>query len=56
MEPDGWGQPTSTSWGEDYCGGTWRSECADPLLVIDVVRDKMGRIGSLQWAFGDPFI
>jgi hypothetical protein len=56
MDPDGSGQPTSTSWGEEYCGGTWRSECADPLLEIDVVRDKMGRIGSLQWSFGHPFL
>ncbi|MCG3212639.1 MAG: hypothetical protein FOGNACKC_06309 [Anaerolineae bacterium] len=47
--------PANTQEGQQYCGSQWMpSECARPLLKLEVLRDVMGRIASLQWQFGNP--
>lgn len=51
------GAPVDAAEGRTYCGGTWDSaQCATPLLDIDVRRELLGRIASLQWTFGHPRI
>lgn len=47
--------PVDAAEGDAYCGGVWNtSSCAPPLLQVDVLRDVLGRVGSLQWQYGNP--
>lgn len=47
--------PVHAQEGPIYCGAQWiTSECARPLLQINVLRDVLGRVSSLQWQFGHP--
>lgn len=47
--------PVDAAEGNAYCGGTWdASSCGQPLLEVDVLRDVVGRVASLQWKYGNP--
>lgn len=47
--------PVNTDEGVDYCPGGWDiTRCGKPLLEIDLLRDAIGRVASLQWQFNHP--
>lgn len=47
--------PVNTHEGVDYCPGGWDiTRCGKPLLEIDLLRDAIGRVASLQWQFNHP--
>ena len=47
------GNPLDGAEGINYCGLGWdSSQCARPLLHIDLLRDVMGRVASLKTRFG----
>ncbi|MFZ5470364.1 MAG: Ig-like domain-containing protein [Myxococcota bacterium] len=51
------GQPVNAAEGASYCGGSWSAgDCAGPLLGIETLRDRMGRVASLQWGYGHPVL
>ena len=51
------GNPLDAAEGASYCGGAWSSsDCAGPLLDFESLRDRMGRIASLQWSYGYPLL
>lgn len=49
------GHPVEPSEGVLYCGGSWSvADCSSPLLRLETLRDKMGQLASLKWAYGHP--
>jgi RHS repeat-associated protein len=47
--------PLNSTEGTIYCPGGWDvASCGKPLLEIDLMRDAIGRVASLQWQFNHP--
>lgn len=48
-------RPLNPQEGAIYCGGVWNTtECSRALMSTDALRDRMGRIVSVQPSFGHP--
>lgn len=47
------GQPRFPAEAATNCPGGWNPVlCGRPLLAIDIIRNALGRVGSLHWQFG----